>query len=296
MSDIALPTADSIAQPILPRAAESMESAALDRVDWKTAVPILSMHVMAVVGLFFFPITLKAMVLVAFMYYWRMWALSTFFHRYFSHRSFKTSRGFQFAIAILGSLTLQNSVLWWAANHRHHHRFSDQPEDLHSPTQKGFWWAHMGWIISYRSNPTRFELVKDLAKYPELMWLHRNWLYVDLAAGALFLLIMGPAYFFWGCIFATVVLYHGTFTINSLAHVWGKRRYVTTDTSRNNPLLALITAGEGWHNNHHHYMSSARLGFEWWQFDPGFYSLKLFEKLGLVWDVREPPERVRLGA
>lgn len=267
-----------------------------DRVDWKTAMPILAMHLMAIVGLFVFPITWKAVALVAFMYYWRMWALSTFFHRYFSHRTFKTSRPFQFVIGWLGTLTLQNSVLWWAGNHRHHHRFSDMPEDLHSPTQKGFWWAHMGWVLSFRSNEVKMDLVKDLAKFPEIRWLHRNWVWVNLGSAALFLSLFGVSAFFWGCIFSTVVLFHGTFTINSLAHVWGKRRYKTEDTSRNNPWLALITAGEGWHNNHHHYMSSARLGFFWWEFDPGYYSLKIMEKIGLVWDVRQPPKHVKFDA
>lgn len=266
-----------------------------DRVDWKTATPILTMHLVGLAGLFYFPITWKAVALCAFMYYWRMWALSTFFHRYFSHRTFKTGRAFQFVIGVLGTLTLQNSVIWWAANHRHHHKFSDMPQDLHSPTQQGFWWAHMGWVLSYRSNEVKFDLIKDFTKFPEMMWLHRNWLWVNVAFAAGIFALFGLDVFYWGWILSTVILFHGTFTINSLAHLWGKRRYETEDTSRNNPLLALITAGEGWHNNHHHYMSSARLGFFWWEFDPGYYALKIMEGLGLVWDVRQPPAHVKLN-
>lgn len=266
----------------------------LDRVDWKTAAPILILHAAAIAGLFYFPITWQGVALCAFMYYWRMGALSTFFHRYFSHRAFKTGRPFQFVMALLGTMTFQNGVLWWAANHRHHHRYSDQPEDLHSPVQKGFWWSHMGWVLSYRSNETKFELIKDFTKFPEILWINRHWLLVDLVAGALFFLAFGFENFYWGVLLSTAILYHGTFTINSLAHTWGKRRYATTDTSRNNFFLAVIATGEGWHNNHHHYMSSARLGFFWWEFDPGFYALKILEKLGLVWDVREPPEHAKI--
>ncbi|MGZ6371265.1 MAG: acyl-CoA desaturase [Bdellovibrionota bacterium] len=264
----------------------------LDKVDWKTATPTLILHTLAFAGLFYFPITWKAVALVAGSHYLRMWWLSSFSHRYFSHRSFKTSRPFQFLMALGSTLTTQNGLLWWAANHRHHHRFSDLPEDLHSPSQKGFWWGHMGWVLSYRSNETKWDLVKDLTKYPEILWLNRHWLLVNGIASAVVALCFGLQTFYWFGIVGTVVLYHGTFTINSLSHMWGTRRYKTTDTSRNNFLLAMITMGEGWHNNHHHYMSSARQGFFWWEIDPSFYLLKGMEKLGLVWDIREPPAQV----
>jgi stearoyl-CoA desaturase (delta-9 desaturase) len=264
----------------------------MDRVDWKTATPLLFLHVAAIFGLIITPWSWKGVLLCIGMYYFRMWALSSFFHRYFSHRSFKTGRVFQAVMAVLGTLTVQNGVLWWAANHRHHHRFSDLPADLHSPTQNGLWWAHMGWVLSYRSNETRWDLVRDLTKYPEILWINRHWLLIDGIAAAALYLAGGWFGLFWGGVLSTVVLFHGTSTVNSLAHVWGSRRYDTTDTSRNNLVIALLSMGEGWHNNHHHYQSSARQGFFWWEVDMSYYVLKLLEVVGLVWDVREPPQAV----
>ena len=268
-------------------------TSSIDRVNWKGAVPILALHGLAIAGLFYFPITWKGVGLVLGSHYLRMWWLSSFSHRYFSHRSFKTSRAFQAFMALASTLTSQNSLLWWTGNHRHHHQFSDLPEDLHSPAQKGLWWAHMGWILSYRSNPTHWHLVKDLLKFPEIRWLNQHWRLVNAIAFAIILAVFGVTDTYWFTIMGTVVFFHGTFTINSLSHAWGTRRYKTSDTSRNNFLLALITMGEGWHNNHHHYMSSARQGFFWWEVDVSFYILKLLQFLGLVWDVREPPEHVR---
>jgi stearoyl-CoA desaturase (delta-9 desaturase) len=268
----------------------------LDRIDWKTRLPIFAVHLVALVGLFVTPITWGGILFCVGMYYFRMWALSSFSHRYFSHRSFKTSRPFQFVMGVLATLTAQNSVLWWAANHRHHHRYSDLPEDLHSPTQKGFWWSHMGWVLSYRVNETKYELVRDLEKFPELRWLDRHWLLVVTAFAAALLALGGWWALYWGFFLNTVIFFQGTFTVNSIAHLWGSRRYETKDTSRNNFLIALITCGEGWHNNHHRYQSSARQGFFWWEVDFSYYVLKLLEKLGLVWDLREPPAQLLVSA
>jgi stearoyl-CoA desaturase (delta-9 desaturase) len=245
--------------------------------------------VAAIVGLFYFPITWKGIALCIGMYYLRMYGLTTGYHRYFSHRSFKTGRVFQFFLALLGTLNVQKGVLWWAANHRHHHRHSDSPEDLHSPVQRGFLWAHVGWVMAPRYNETKYDSIRDFTKYPELVWLNKHWLIPCVAFAVLIAVLGGWSAFFWGFVVSTVVLWHGTFTVNSLAHLWGKRRYQTTDDSRNNFWIALITLGEGWHNNHHHYMSSARQGFFWWEIDISFYILKLWEKLGVVWDVRVPP-------
>jgi stearoyl-CoA desaturase (Delta-9 desaturase) len=268
----------------------------LDKPDWKTRIPTLILHLGALGGLFFTPITWEGIALLVGMYYFRMWALSSFNHRYFSHRAFKTSRAFQFVLGVLGTMTTQNGILWWAGNHRHHHRFSDQAEDIHSPKQKGFWWSHMGWVLSKRVNETKFDLVRDLEKFPELRWLDRYWFVVTLVfAGALYA-IGGWFAFYWGFLLNTVVLFQGTFTVNSIAHIWGSRRYETTDTSRNNFWIALITCGEGWHNNHHHYQSSARQGFFWWEIDFSYYVLKVLEKLGLIWDLRAPPKHVLEGA
>lgn len=260
-----------------------------DKVDWITSIPFFALHIAAVAGLFFFPVTWPAVGLCVSMYYLRMFGITAGYHRYFSHRSYKTGRAFQFVLALLGTVSVQKGVLWWAANHRHHHRFSDKPEDVHSPVQRGFWWSHVGWIVSKTYDETNFEQVRDLAKYPELQWLNRYFLVPPIAMTALLFAFGGAAAVFWGFVMSTVLLWHGTFTVNSLAHVWGTRRYDSGDDSRNNLWIALITMGEGWHNNHHHYMSAARQGFFWYEIDMSYYVLKGLEKLGVVWDLRQPP-------
>jgi stearoyl-CoA desaturase (delta-9 desaturase) len=268
--------------------------AADDSIDWIGAIPFLGIQFAAIVGLFYFPITWKGIALCVGTYLVRMWALTSFSHRYFSHRSFKAGRKFQFFMALMSTLSVQNGVLWWAANHRHHHRFSDMPEDLHSPKQRGFWWAHFGWMLSRVSNPRRYDLVRDLTKYPEIVWLDRYWLVPVVLEAVALVLIGGWTAFYWGFLASILLFFHCTFTVNSIAHIWGKQRYETGDTSRNNFWIALITLGEGWHNNHHHYQSSARQGFYWWEIDPSYYGLKLMEKAGLIWDVRVPPEKILL--
>jgi stearoyl-CoA desaturase (delta-9 desaturase) len=227
------------------------------------------------------------------LYYAGMFFITAGFHRYFSHRSYRTSRAFQFLLALGGTMTTQKGVLWWAGSHRHHHKYSDQPEDLHSPLQRGFWWSHMGWILSVRNKETPVAWIRDFECYPELRWLDRNYLLPPVALAALLFAAGGLPVVTWGYFVMTTVLWHGTFTINSLSHVFGSRRYRTTDTSRNNWLLALITMGEGWHNNHHHYQSTANQGFYWWEIDFSYYLLRLLSWLGLVWDLRTPPRHIR---
>jgi stearoyl-CoA desaturase (Delta-9 desaturase) len=231
----------------------------------------------------------------------RIFAIGAGYHRYFSHRAYETSRAFQFVLAVLAQSTSQKSVLWWAANHRDHHLHSDTELDVHSPRQMGFLYSHVGWIFSRGQETMNVNRIADFAKFPELMWLHR---YEQLPAFVLAVLCFAVAGwpglivgFFW----STVAVYHGTFCINSLAHLVGKRRYVTGDDSRNNWLLAIITMGEGWHNNHHAYQSSARQGFRWWEYDPTFYLLTLLQRVGLVWNLKLPTAEVmqnqhRLGS
>jgi stearoyl-CoA desaturase (delta-9 desaturase) len=229
-------------------------------------------------------------------YYLRMFALSAGFHRYFSHRSYKTSRPFAFFLAFLGECSLQKGALWWASHHRHHHRFSDQPQDVHSPLHKGFLWSHMGWILCDKYKSTNQALIKDFWTYPELVWLNNNtWLpvsvYISVLSG-----LFGVEGVLWGFVVATVFLWHGVFSINSLMHVWGKQAYNTGDNSKNNFLAALVVMGDGWHNNHHYYPVSVRHGFEWWQIDPSYYLLCLLERLGIVWDLKRPvPARIRFA-
>lgn len=218
----------------------------------------------------------------------RMFAITAGYHRYFAHRTYKTSRGVQFALAVLGCSAVQKGPLWWAAGHRRHHRYSDQRGDMHSP-REGFWYAHQGWIFDGRWDATELDRIPDFAKYPELVWLNRWHIAPAILLALLCYAIGGWSGVLWGFAVSTVLLWHFTYSINSLAHVWGTRRYETADTSRNNFLLALLTFGEGWHNNHHHYQASTRQGFFWWEVDVTYYILRGLAALGLLWDIREPP-------
>ena len=226
-------------------------------------------------------------------YYVRMFWVTLGYHRYFSHRSFKTSRVGQAVIAFLAMTSAQKGVLWWAAHHRDHHRYSDGPEDLHSPIRSGFWWSHVGWILSDRYDKTKLDGIRDFARFPELRWLDRHWLVPPLAWFLGLLLVGGWPAVVWGGVIGTIMLWHGSFTINSLSHMFGKRRYATTDGSRNSWILAIVTCGEGWHNNHHRYMSTANQGWFWWQVDFTYYGLKVLSWLGLVWELRTPPAHIR---
>jgi len=233
-----------------------------------------------------------AIILCIFLYLIRMWAITGGYHRYFSHRSYKTSRAFQFVMAWLGSSAAQKGVLWWSAHHRHHHDYSDLENDLHSPGRDGFWWSHVGWILSSEYLDTRYDRVKDLARYPELRWLNRHHLVPVIALAVLCWLIGSWSGLVWGFCVSTVLCCHVTFSINSLTHMFGRRRYETTDDSRNHWLLALMTLGEGWHNNHHYYQTSARQGFYWWEVDITFYTLVVLNRIGIIWDLQSPSERV----
>jgi stearoyl-CoA desaturase (delta-9 desaturase) len=263
-----------------------------ERVRWVTSLPFFAVHGMALLA-FVVPFRWQYVWVCVGLYYFRMWALTTGYHRYFSHRTFKTSRVFQFILAFCACLCTQKGPLWWAAHHRHHHRYSDQEEDVHSPLQRGFWWSHVGWILCDRYNETRYDAIKDFAKYPELRLLNRFYLVPPVALAVALFFIGGFPLLVWGFFVSTTLLWHGTFTINSLSHVFGRRRFKTSDTSRNNWLLALITCGEGWHNNHHYHQNTANQGWFWWEFDPSYYVLRGLAVLRIVSDVRTPPEAVK---
>lgn len=262
-----------------------------DRIPLVRSLPMVAVHV-ACIAAFFVGFRWSYLAVCLALYYVRMFFVTAGYHRYFSHRSFKTSRAFQFVMALVATSSIQKGVLWWAAHHRHHHRYSDTDEDLHSPSVRGFLWSHIGWILSDRYNGTRTELVPDLVKYPELRWLNRYHLVPPIALGTILFLAGGWGMLVWGFCISTVILWHSSFTINSLTHLFGKRRYATTDTSRNSAILALVTMGEGWHNNHHYYMASTRQGFFWWEIDMTYYILKILSWFRIVWDLREPPSHV----
>lgn len=252
------------------------------------SIPFFLIHVAALAA-FWLPFNWSLVALCLGLYSVRMFAITAGYHRYFSHRTYKTSRLFQFLLALVGGTTAQKGALWWAAHHRVHHRFSDQEKDIHSPLRTGFWWSHLGWILSDAHDETHWDQIQDLTKFPELKWLNRWHLVPPTVLGVALFLIGGWPTFVWGFIISTILLWHGTFIINSLCHVWGTRRYVTTDTSRNNFLFALLTLGEGWHNNHHCYQSSVRQGFFWWEIDVSYYVLKALSWVGIVRDLRQPP-------
>jgi stearoyl-CoA desaturase (delta-9 desaturase) len=243
-----------------------------------------------------------ALIVALALYAVRMFAITGFYHRYFSHRTFRTSRVLQFVFALIGASSVQRGPLWWAAHHRNHHRHADTAADPHSPGVHGFWWSHAGWFLTRGGFRTDWSRIPDLARYPELRWLDRYDTVVPvLLASALFgvgallervaphLGTSGPQLLVWGFFVSTVVLFHATVTINSLAHRFGRRRFDTRDDSRNNLWLALLTFGEGWHNNHHFFPGTARQGFRWWEIDLTWYGLRAMALLGLVRDLKPVP-------
>jgi stearoyl-CoA desaturase (delta-9 desaturase) len=276
---------------VAPGRAANLDDASLDKLDLANSIPFLLAHAVAFAAPFVVGISWKLVGLAVLFYYLRMAATTIGYHRYFSHRTFKTSRVFQFLLAFAAETSAQKGALWWAAHHRDHHRYSDMEGDIHSP-KKGFWWSHVLWILCRRYGATDESKIKDFAKYPELRWLNKYHLVPPVLLAVALFLAGGTAALLWGFFVSTVLLWHGTFLVNSLNHVWGTRRYATTDTSRNNAFIALFTMGEGWHNNHHHFMSSANQGFFWWELDASYYLIKAFEAFGLIWDVRTPPARI----
>ncbi|MBE9180917.1 acyl-CoA desaturase [Oculatella sp. LEGE 06141] len=266
--------------------------------------PFLFIHLGSLLVLFA-GVSYPALIVCFALWFVRMFGITAGYHRYFSHRTYKTSRQFQFLLAVLGNSSVQLGPLWWAAHHRHHHLHVDTEQDIHSPMVSGFWWSHMGWIMCPKYSETNEKVIRDFAKYPELRLLNQ---FPTVVPIALALTVTGVGMLLqhyvpqsgtngfqmlaWGFFFSTLVLYHTTFTINSLAHTFGTRRFDTADTSRNNLFLALITLGEGWHNNHHYYPASERQGFYWWEIDVAHYILKVLAWLGLVWDLKAPPKTI----
>ncbi len=223
----------------------------------------------------------------------RMFAITAGYHRYFAHRAFRTGRAFQLVLAVLAASAAQRGPLWWAAHHRRHHKHSDEPQDVHSPRQRGLYWAHLGWLLGRRHARTDLDRIRDLARYPELRFLDRHDEAPVVVAALLTFLLGGVTGLVWGTFVALTLTWHVTFSINSLAHTWGRRRYVTGDDSRNTGVLAVLAFGEGWHNNHHHYQRAARQGFYWWEIDVTYYVLKLLEVARVVSDVQGVPRHVR---
>ncbi len=271
------------------------------RIDWARVLPFIGLH-LACLGVLWVGFSWFALWTAVILYAVRMFAITGFYHRYFSHKAFKTSRPVQFIFGLIGATSVQRGPLWWASHHRNHHRHSDTELDVHSPVQHSFLWSHMGWFLTRAGFRTDRAVIRDLLKFPELRLLDRFDVLVPVAlAAGLYALgswleaahpalgTSGPQLLVWGFFVSTVVLFHATVTINSFAHRIGTRRFDTNDDSRNNWVLALITFGEGWHNNHHHFPGSARQGFRWWEFDVTYYVLRLLAVLRLVWDLKPVP-------
>jgi stearoyl-CoA desaturase (Delta-9 desaturase) len=275
-----------------------------DRIDWLRATPFVAMH-LACLAVFWVGVSPVAVIVAVALYALRMFALTAFYHRYFSHRTFRASRAVQFVFALIGASSVQRGPLWWAAHHRNHHRHTETPLDPHSPAVHGFLWSHAGWFLTRNGFRTDFERIPDLAKFPELRWLDRyDTLVPVLLAAALYALgallqhvapqldTSGGQMLVWGFFVSTTVLFHATVTINSLAHRYGTRRFDTDDDSRNNAWLALLTFGEGWHNNHHFFPGTVRQGFRWWEVDLTWYVLRAMAALGLVHGLKPIPDWV----
>lgn len=275
------------------------------RLDWLRVLPFVVLH-LGCLGVIWVGASATAVAVAVALYALRMFAVTGFYHRYFSHAAFKTTRVAQFVFALLGASSVQRGALWWASQHRHHHMHSDQPADAHSPAQHGFLWSHMGWFMARENFATRRELIARLYRYPELRFLDRFDALVPLLLALLLygagegLAVWAPSLatdglqmLVWGFFISTVALYHATFTINSFAHRIGTRRFATRDDSRNNVWLALLTFGEGWHNNHHHFPGAARQGLVWWEIDLTYYGLRMLAALGVIWDLKEMPVAMR---
>jgi len=275
-----------------------------DRIAWLRVLPFLALH-LGCLAVFWVGVSRTAVLVAVALYIVRMFAVTGFYHRYFAHRTFRTSRTLQFVFAVIGATSVQRGPLWWAAHHRRHHQHSDTELDPHSPNQRGFLWSHMGWFLTPQGFRTDWKRIPDLVRYPELRWLDR----FDVAApvGLAVLLYAvgcwlqavrpglgtsGPQLLVWGFCISTVALFHATVTINSLAHRFGTRRFNTKDGSRNNLWLALLTFGEGWHNNHHFYPGAVRQGFRWWEIDLTYYALRCMALCGLVEGLKPVPARI----
>ena len=274
------------------------------KVEWFRCAPYIAIHALASLA-FFYPFVWSCLLLCLFSYSIRMFAITAFYHRYFSHRAFKTSRFVQFIGGFIACCSAQRGPLWWAAHHRRHHRHSDTEKDMHSPKTNSLFWSHTLWFMTDYAVPTFLKEIPDWLKFPELRFLNRyDWIPVVIWALSSFMIgewvwfnsltgMTGMMTFIWGFVIPTVLLYHGTFAVNSLTHLWGKKRFDTGDDSRNNSLVALFTFGEGWHNNHHFFPGSAKQGFFRGEFDLTYIGLRILSLFGLVSNLRPVPAWVK---
>lgn len=271
------------------------------KLDYSVCAQFLLLHLACLLAIWT-GISAVAVATCLVLYVVRMFAITAGFHRFFAHRTYRTGRLFQFLLALLGTASYQKGPLWWSAHHRRHHLYSDTEKDLHSPVSRSVWRSQVGWFLRRESQVTHVKLIPNLIKFRDLRLLDRFYSVPPIMLGvAVFVFgailqryapalgTSGWQMLVWGFFISTVLLYHGTFTVNSLAHIFGRQRFETGDNSRNNPLVALITLGEGWHNNHHYYPAVERQGIRWWEIDASHYTLTVLSWLGIVWGLQKHP-------
>jgi stearoyl-CoA desaturase (delta-9 desaturase) len=259
-----------------------------NRINWPTSLVLVLFHIGAIAALFMFS---WRNLLISFALYWITvgWGISLGYHRLHTHRSYTVPLWMEYFFAVCGALTLEGGPIFWVATHRIHHQKSDQPGDPHSP-HEGAWWSHMGWILWGETNHNNTRLMSkyapDLAKHKFYVWLN-NWHWVPMVAlGVILLATGGWSLMFWGIFLRVVFGLHATWLVNSATHMWGTRRFSTKDDSRNSWWVALLTFGEGWHNNHHAHPTSARHGLAWYEFDISWITLSVLKAFGIAKQVR----------
>ena len=258
------------------------------KLNWITTIVLILLHIGAVAALFVFSWRVFA---AAVFLYWMTVALgiSMGYHRLHTHRSYQIPRFLEYFFAVCGALTLEGGPIFWVATHRLHHQKSDQPGDPHSP-RDGAWWSHVGWILLGETNHNNTRVLSkyapDLAKYKFYVWLN-NYHWVPLTVlGVLLYAIGGLPLFLWGGCLRVVVGLHSTWLVNSATHMWGRRRFETRDDSRNSWWVALLTFGEGWHNNHHAHPTSARHGLAWYELDHSWILISVLKFFGIAKSVK----------
>ncbi|HXF42602.1 MAG TPA: fatty acid desaturase [Pyrinomonadaceae bacterium] len=258
------------------------------RLIYSNLFAVIMFHILSLAAVIFYPSAANLFLAIALYWVAGSLGIGLGYHRLLTHRGFKAWRPLEYLLAIFGTLALQSGPIAWVTTHRIHHRFTDLDSDPHSPNN-GFFWAHMGWIIrgtaQNHSDAVKNRYSPDLMKIGFYRVLDRYWIVPTVVLGIVLLLAGGPGALLWGLFFRTTFGWHATWLVNSAAHRWGSRTFETTDDSRNNPLVAAITFGEGWHNNHHYAPRSARHGLSALQIDLNWIQIKILEKLGLVSDV-----------
>jgi stearoyl-CoA desaturase (delta-9 desaturase) len=273
------------------------QSTALKRAHFNPfAVTIYILLHLGCFGILYTGVSAEAMAVLCVAFLIRALGVSIVYHRYFAHRSFRTSRLMQFCLGLYGSLTVLGGLLWWAQTHREHHRHADTPDDIHSPAFHGFIYSHCGWFLDDRHRSLDLSKVRDLARFPELIWLERLDVLSKLSYIACCYWLFGIVGVVWGFFVPAVIVLQMVHWIQSVSHsIGGYRRYASLDDSRNHWLFGIISFGEGFHHNHHCFPNSARLGLHWWEFDASYFVLLALEWSGLIWDLKVPTRKAPPG-